>query len=287
MSAPTSDRMVRAARHYVERLDFALAPIPPGAKGPNRPGWNTSEGAIRSREDVDRAARLGHGWGLVHGLSGTAAIDADAAVDAVVEALAPHGVEYRALLAAGGPAIVGDPARPPKLVYRAPADATLTRHVLADGDGVVIVELRAGPVQDVLPPTDHPRTGQPYRWTVAPRCREDIPELPAALLTAWRGLERPESEPYPEPRDTPESHGTRYVRAAIRAECGEVAATPPGGRNDRLNAAAWSLARFVAAGDMDAGTVARELARAAAQAGLGCREIERTLRSAFRARGAA
>ena len=51
--------------------------------------------------------------------------------------------------------------------------------------------------------------------------------------------------------------------------------------------AAYSLARFVADGKADGATVARALAFAAARAGLGRHEIEKTLHSAFRARGAA
>jgi hypothetical protein len=77
----------------------------------------------------------------------------------------------------------------------------------------------------------------------------------------------------------------RYVRTAIENECGEVARTPEGSRNERLNAAAYSLARFVSAGTADTYTVARSLALAAVQAGLGETEITRTLESAFKARG--
>jgi len=87
---------------------------------------------------------------------------------------------------------------------------------------------------------------------------------------------------------TPDTmHRSRYVAAAIEAECRELALTPEGLRNQRLNAAAFALARFIASGDADAFQVARALAHAAAQAGLGEREISRTLESAFGARGAA
>jgi hypothetical protein len=94
-------------------------------------------------------------------------------------------------------------------------------------------------------------------------------------------------ETFPEPRELPDIYGDRYVRAAIEAECDELARTSEGSRNQRLNTAAYSLARFVAAGKVDVGTVARSLAYAAAQAGLGRGEIEKTIRSAFKARGVA
>jgi hypothetical protein len=95
------------------------------------------------------------------------------------------------------------------------------------------------------------------------------------------------AETFPAPRELPEVYGSRYVQAAIEAECSELASTPEGQRNHQLNRSAYSLARFVQAGDIDAATVARHLAAAAARAGLGEREIRLTLRSAFTARGAA
>ncbi|MEX2527042.1 MAG: hypothetical protein WEA09_05330 [Gemmatimonadota bacterium] len=94
---------------------------------------------------------------------------------------------------------------------------------------------------------------------------------------------RVEGPPLPMP-DAPK--GKRYVAAAIEAECRELARTPEGSRNARLNAAAFSLARFITAGETDAYQLARVLAHAAARAGLGEREIARTLESAFSARGA-
>jgi hypothetical protein len=98
----------------------------------------------------------------------------------------------------------------------------------------------------------------------------------------------PEPErPFRAPRPAPADIGDRYVFAAIRSECDTLARTPEGERNRQLNRSAFSLARFVADGKADAAMIARELAHAAAQAGLGARETEKTLKSAFRARGAA
>jgi len=74
-----------------------------------------------------------------------------------------------------------------------------------------------------------------------------------------------------------------YIRAAIKAECEEVASTPEGQRNEALNRAAFSLFRFVDAGADPAG-IAQALTVAALHAGLGDREIKRTLASAYRGR---
>jgi hypothetical protein len=91
------------------------------------------------------------------------------------------------------------------------------------------------------------------------------------------------------PRDIPQISGTRrrYVAVAIEAELQAVATAPEGQRNYQLNRSAYSLARFADRGDIDVPTVARALAAAASRAGLGSHEIEKTLRSAFQARGAA
>src|SRR5690606_33096151 len=45
-----------------------------------------------------------------------------------------------------------------------------------------VFELRGGRVQDVLPPSIHPDTQEPYRWEGDWRA---LPEIPPALLTVW------------------------------------------------------------------------------------------------------
>ena len=75
----------------------------------------------------------------------------------------------------------------------------------------------------------------------------------------------------------------RYAEAALRREAATVAGCPPGGRNHALNRAAFSLEQLVAAGYLDAGTVAATLTAAGQTAGLADAEISRTLRSGARA----
>lgn len=134
----------------------------------------------------------------------------------------------------------------------------------------------------IAPPSRH-ASGRRYRWTRDP-FDHDLADAPGWLVDF---VTTNEPETYPEPRETPDVYGSRYVQAAIDAECGELARTPEGRRNNQLNVAAFRLARFVANGDVDGPTVARHLAFAAAKAGLDRRGIEKTIASAFRARGAA
>lgn len=77
--------------------------------------------------------------------------------------------------------------------------------------------------------------------------------------------------------------GTRYAQGALRRECGELATTAAGARNHRLNRAAFSLARFVASGELAEHEVTSELAHAAHVAGLRGAEVARTIASGLRA----
>ncbi|MDA3624279.1 hypothetical protein OU415_02455 [Saccharopolyspora sp. WRP15-2] len=71
--------------------------------------------------------------------------------------------------------------------------------------------------------------------------------------------------------------GLRYARAALRSECDELAATGQGGRNEKLNTAAWKMGRYVGAGLIDEPEVIDALWSAARTAGLGDTEIARTV----------
>ncbi len=75
----------------------------------------------------------------------------------------------------------------------------------------------------------------------------------------------------------------RYGRAALEAEASEVARSPEGGRNDKLNKAAFSVGQLVASGALSESEAIQELAAAANHAGLEPDEIEKTLRSGLEA----
>jgi len=75
----------------------------------------------------------------------------------------------------------------------------------------------------------------------------------------------------------------RYALAALQGECAELANTSAGGRNHRLNTAAFKLARFVTSGTLSADDVTASLTDAAIRAGLPQNEIVPTLSSGLRA----
>ncbi|MDR3068629.1 MAG: AAA family ATPase, partial [Cellulomonas sp.] len=82
---------------------------------------------------------------------------------------------------------------------------------------------------------------------------------------------------------TPVTGGTAYGLAALADEAHEVAATLPGGRNQRLNVAAFKLGTLVAAGHLDANLVRDTLTSAARACGLDDRETAATIASGGKA----
>lgn len=184
-SAPTSTGGLAAdyARH-----GLALCAIPLGSKGPNTKGWNLPENAIT---DPDVAAKLTGNVGLLHAYSGTMALDVDDAMQAQ-EWLLARGVNPRQLLAATDHVgIISGREGRGKLVYRLPEDIGPIKTLQVKNQaGDTILEFRCADsggnsVQDVLPPSIHPDTGQPYRWG-GPGDWRSPPQIPDVLLKVWQ-----------------------------------------------------------------------------------------------------
>lgn len=177
--------VVEYANYYTSR-GLALCQIPPGTKGPSEHGWNTAEKAIVGRVDY---LNPNHGIGLQHGISRTCAIDVDD-LECFDLVLGEYGLDLEAVFDRA-PRIVGRPGRD-KAIFRVPEGVSLSTKKLvwpakeAGGKPITVVEFRAGSVQDVLPPTIHPDTRQPYRWKEGTeQYLEDIPCLPREILYLW------------------------------------------------------------------------------------------------------
>jgi hypothetical protein len=177
------------------RHGWSLVPIPPGTKGPRTPGWQRREAALRSQGDLPPQ----HGIGLAHAYSGTMALDIDDwAVATSMLMLA--GIDLQALYDAAD-AVIVDSGRQGhgKLLYAMPFGLTLPSKRVKSGASMVY-ELRCATaegltVQDVLPPSIHPETQQPYRWAGRGHWSR-LPLLPVEVLTLWQALlEEPEAEP--------------------------------------------------------------------------------------------
>ena len=171
---------------YCAKLGWYLVPIPAGSKGPAHARWQ--QRALSSPQAAEQFFEKypTHNVGLLHGVSGTCAVDID---DVALTKLifAELGIDFNDLMQSA-PQIVGRENRG-KLLFNAPPD--LVTHKISwpvEGDPrktQVIFELRAGAVQDVLPPSVHPDTGRPYRWE-GRSIWDGLPDLPPQLLTIWR-----------------------------------------------------------------------------------------------------
>jgi hypothetical protein len=176
------------AIRYIQRYGLALVPIPPGHKAPLYQGWNQPGGYVTDVCDVSERwdGIHDHGIGAVLSPSGLCSIDVDAP-DHALPVLGALGIDLYSLRKAT-PTIQGDPSRY-RMMFKARRGVVLGRKNLAwparqiGEKPITLFELRAGHIQDVLPPTIHPGTGKPYVWLTPPN--SEFPPLPEALLELW------------------------------------------------------------------------------------------------------
>lgn len=177
---------------------WALVAFSPRQKGPTNPGWQRIENCVT---DPEVAAELDGNIGLAHAYSGTCAIDIDD-MDASRQWLAEHDIDLDALWNA--PTAVrlssGRPNRG-KLIYQIP-EVLVSKKIIEDKRN--IIDFRCGnrsgtTVQDVLPPSIHPDTGNPYTWEYADEEIGDwraLPAIPEDLFELWKKLVAvPDAEP--------------------------------------------------------------------------------------------
>jgi len=164
------------------RFGWKLCGLPRGSKSPNYPNWNTQPMPLEAADGWE-------GAGLLHALSGTAAIDIDD-LSLARPWLAEQGVDLDGLLSAKN-AVRIDSGRAgrAKLLYRM---KTPLRTIKPEGSGLELrcATLEGKSVHDALPPSVHPN-GVRYRWVFGEPLLGDwaaLPSIPATLLSVWRGL---------------------------------------------------------------------------------------------------
>jgi predicted P-loop ATPase len=211
----------RFAEGYVRKYGIAIVKIEPGSKGPRGMGWNAPGGYFTDSSEAAAFFSEHPSWnmGAVLGPSGLCSIDVDN-VEYSSVVLSHFGIDVHEL-ARIYPTIVGNPARF-RVMFRVPEGASLDRKALTwpnlqDPDGskhsdlirravaakkagnaaesdklrdeakrfarITVMELRAGLVQDVLPPSIHPETHRPYEWRTRPS--GGFIALDERLLALW------------------------------------------------------------------------------------------------------
>ena len=162
---------------------WQLCAIPPGEKGPTYAGWNDA--------GLDYIPE-GMNVGLLHTLSGTAALDIDD-MELATGWLAERGVDLQSLLdAPDAVRIISGRTGSAKLLYQLSIPLP-SKKVLVPWHGKqkTALEFRCASaegksVQDVLPPSKHP-SGSTYRWGGAGEWH-NLPPLPPQLFDLWAGL---------------------------------------------------------------------------------------------------
>ncbi len=176
-----TDDLFENAKRYMAQ-GWALVAIPAGGKAPSTFGWQT-----KATPPDHWQKNPTHNMGLLHSLSGTCALDIDnlAHTKMIFKAL---NIDLDKILNQH-PQIIGNPERG-KILFRVPDGLVLNTHKInwpVQGNPKkreVVFELRAGQTQDILPPSIHPETQQPYRWAGA--SYEDMAEIPSQILHLWQ-----------------------------------------------------------------------------------------------------
>lgn len=167
-------------------IGWKLCGIDSGKKAPTYAGWHENPLPVEALEGLD-------GAGLLHALSGTAALDID---DLALARpwLAARGVDIDSFMAAPTAVMISSGRHNrAKLLYAHPKNIRPLRTLKPTKSGI---ELRCATtdgksVQDVLPPTIHPDTKKPYAWKYGDPLVAHwsaLPPLPSALLALWREL---------------------------------------------------------------------------------------------------
>ena len=187
MTVPQTVQSHPASVDAYIRHGWSLVPIPANTKGPRTPGWNLRENALKSQADLPP----GYGIGLAHAYSGTMALDIDNWT-MTTTLLAEHGIDLQALYNAPDAVVInsGKPGHG-KLLYAMPFGAALPSKKILHS-AVTAYELRCATVsgltvQDVLPPSIHPETRQPYQWGGLGHWTR-MPVIPQPLLDLWNGM---------------------------------------------------------------------------------------------------
>ena len=193
--------LLEHAEYYITAHGWALCLLRPHTKIPMMAAWNDDARYINT---VDKAREIlsanpGHGIGLIHEPAQTGTFDIDH-VGYLRLICADLGIDLDGMLA-GYPRIKSRAGRD-KILFKIPSGFTASSKIKLcwpDESGecdergqprlVTVFEFRSGANQDVLPPSIHPDTQQPYEW-IAGQAPWDyphgIPEAPSELLALWR-----------------------------------------------------------------------------------------------------
>ena len=184
------------ARKYVEKYGMKLVPIQPKQKHPSGArAKNWGNNLLDTPEKAEEFYTENPDWNMGAELSGSnlCSLDIDCH-ESLMTILDEFGISEKELQ--GYPTIQGSP-KGRRIVFRVPAGIELkyTKLTWPEKENrkkrYTVFELRAATDKqrlDVLPPSIHPDTEEPYRWLEQPQT--DWPTPPEWLLTIWANWEQ-------------------------------------------------------------------------------------------------
>lgn len=159
--------------------------------------------------------------------------------------------------------------------YHAPPGVTITNR---RGQLPAGIDIRGDGGYIIAPPSLH-ATGERYR----PADKRPIAELPGMIIALVAAPPPRAASQRTEPTAWAAADGSPYGLRALEDESTAVAATGEGGRNERLNIAAYNLGQLVGGGELAAAAAQSALEAAAAACGLTEHEAAITIRSGLTA----
>ncbi|MGN9890590.1 bifunctional DNA primase/polymerase [Micromonospora sp. L31] len=143
------------------------------------------------------------------------------------------------------------------------------------------VDVKADGGYVVLPPSTHPRTGQPYRWIPG----YPVEEMPPALLTACLPPSAPPAQAASGPTRVREAGSISHPDRLLAVLLDRITTAAEGTRRTTLYGAARGVARMVAAGALDPADAIAALTDAGRRAQQTDRDIRAAIRGGFRDEG--
>jgi hypothetical protein len=182
--------LARYADKYVNTYGMALVPLKPRQKLPIMNDWGNNTLRDKAEAVAYYTLHPDHNIGMELGLSGFCSLDIDCP-ESFALLLDEYGITADQL--AEFPTIKGKGSR---VIFRVPDGDSLPYIKLnwprkdEPSKQFTVFELRAGADRqrfDVLPPSYHPETCQPYTWDVKPPATlADWPTPPDWLLAIWK-----------------------------------------------------------------------------------------------------
>jgi predicted P-loop ATPase len=189
---PKTPTIADYAAAYVKQFGMALVPLPPKQKRPLTEDWGNQVITDPAKARAYYTEHANANMGVALGPSRLCSFDVDD-IEATRLIFDEFGWDLDALRD-GFPTIQGAPGGF-RVMFRVPDDMRLPYHSLTwpKKDGTrgrfTVWEIRSADDtqqrQDVLPPSIHPETGEPYKWLTKPDPATGLLPPPEFLLRIW------------------------------------------------------------------------------------------------------